>query len=201
MIEESYNPLDKKHLAESTANALLGRPISPLPPATAFIGAGIYAIYFVGNFPAYAPIAERNRRERFEAPIYVGSAVPPGARKGGYGLGESPGKVLYSRLRQHANSIRQVENLNLEDFSCRYLVTEDIWIPLAEALLIERFKPIWNHLIDGFGIHDPGARRPQERSKWDMVHPGRSFATRLPPNRRKSDQILATLVAELRRRR
>ncbi len=144
LSEEPYNPLDKRNLAESTANALLARPASRLPPTASFTGAGIYAIYYAGEFPAYAAIAARNRGGLFQTPIYVGRALPPGARKGRYGLGESPGKVLFQRLREHARSIQQAKNLKLEDFLCRYLVTDDIWIPLAEALLIERFKPVWN---------------------------------------------------------
>ncbi len=58
-----------------------------------------------------------------------------------------------------------------------------IWIPLGEALPIERFKPVWNVLIEGFGIHTPGkGRRKQVRSKWDTLHPARSLARGLPPN-------------------
>lgn len=193
MPEDVYNPLDKRNLAESTANALLARPAGPLPPPEPFIGAGIYAIYYTGDFPGYRRIAEQNRQGRFEAPIYVGKAVPPGARKGGYGLGEAPGRVLFNRLKEHAESIRQTTNLSLADFACRHLVTDEIWIPLAEALLIEKFKPVWNRLIDGFGIHDPGKRRPQERSKWDTLHPGRPFAERLPRNRRTADELLGLL--------
>ena len=90
MPEQPYNPLDKRHLAESVANALLGRAIYPLPPPEPFVGAGIYAIYYIGNFPSYGRIAEPNREGRSEAPIYIGKAVPPGAQKGEYGLGEAP---------------------------------------------------------------------------------------------------------------
>lgn len=196
MPEETYNPLDKRNLAESTANALLARQVGPLPPPEPFTGAGIYAIYYTGDFPGYRRIAERNRAGRFEAPIYVGKAVPPGARKGGYSLGEAPGRVLFNRLKEHVESIGQTNNLNLADFACRYLVTDDIWIPLAEALLIEKFKPAWNRIIDGFGIHDPGRRRPQERSKWDTLHPGRPFAKRLPQNRRTTKELLGLLDTE-----
>ena len=37
---------------------------------------------------------------------------------------------------------RQVaaENLDVDDFECRYLIVDDIWIPLGETLLIGRFK-------------------------------------------------------------
>ncbi|HEB80058.1 MAG TPA: Eco29kI family restriction endonuclease [Rhodospirillales bacterium] len=84
--EEPYNPLDKKHLAESTAKALLNQPVVPLPPPEAFEGAGIYALYYLGDFPAYAPMAEANLKNRFARPIYVGKADPKGGGKGGGGL-------------------------------------------------------------------------------------------------------------------
>ena len=71
-------------------------------------------------------------------------AVPAGARKGGFGLDVPPGQVLYNRLDEHAQSIEQAKNLNLADFQCRYLVVDDIWIPLGEAMLISKFVPIWN---------------------------------------------------------
>lgn len=191
MPGEPYNPLEKSHLGESVAKALLQQPIVPLPPPESFNGAGIYAIYYAGNFNAYLPVAQRNRNNRWMAPIYVGKAVPPGARKGGYGLGEAPGDVLWRRLREHAESIQQVENLDAADFSCRYLVVDDIWIPLGESLLISMFSPLWNQLIDGFGNHDPGrGRHGQQRSSWDTVHPGRPWAANLQPNSRNARKIL-----------
>lgn len=190
MPQEPYNPLDKIHLGESVAKALLAQPVVPLPPAESFIGAGIYVLYYIGDFPAYRKIAERNRNNRWEAPIYVGKAVPPGARKGGYGLGESPGEVLYRRLREHAESIEQAVNLSLDDFKCRYLVVDDIWIPLGESLLISTFTPLWNQKLDGFGNHDPGkGRYNQQCSLWDIVHPGRPWAARLQPHIRVLNDI------------
>lgn len=138
-----FNPLDKTNLGESVADAMLDRPIDSLPPSP-FIGAGIYTIYYEGGFPLYAEIARRNRRNRYEWPIYVGKAVPAGARKGGFGLGADPGLVLHKRLTEHAVSIQQARNLSLSDFKCRFLVVDDIWIPLAESLLIEKYHPLWN---------------------------------------------------------
>lgn len=44
--ESPYNPLDKKNLGISVADALLARPMDALPPQEQFMGAGIYAIYF-----------------------------------------------------------------------------------------------------------------------------------------------------------
>lgn len=175
-----FNPLDKTNLGESVAEAMLEQPVHHLPPDDAFIGAGIYALYYLGDFPLYREIAKLNRGDEYAWPIYVGKAVPAGARKGGYGLGANPGVVLYKRLTEHASSIQEAENIHLEDFRCRFLVVDDIWIPLAESMLIEMYSPLWNQKIDGFGNHDPGkGRYNQQRSNWDVIHPGRSWAGRL----------------------
>lgn len=195
MNEQPYNPLDKKNLGISVADAMLNQPISPLPPSDRFIGAGIYAIYYVGDFEPYAPLAEQNREGRFESPIYVGKAIPAGARRGG-GLGVSTGAVLFGRLSQHAQSIDQVTNLDLSDFFCRYLVVDDIWIPLGESLLIERFAPVWNSTVEGFGNHDPGkGRYESQKPSWDMVHPGRPWAERMRENKKSAEQILDNLAS------
>lgn len=171
-----FNPLDKRNLGKSVADALLATDVHSLPPAS-FRGAGIYAIYYTGSFPVYGKVANANREERFGWPIYVGKADHSGVRKGGFGLGAEPRLKLYRRLAEHAKSIEQANNLELADFRCRFLVVEDIWIPLGESLLIEMFHPLWNRSIDGFGNHDPGkGRSNQRRSPWDTLHPGRAWA-------------------------
>jgi hypothetical protein len=195
MPDAPFNPLDKLNLAESLAEAMLKRPVSPLPPKEKFDGAGIYALYYDGRFAPYRPLAEKNRGKDPTSPIYVGKAVPPGARKGGFGLGADPRNALLKRLKEHANSIQEAKNLGIEDFSCRYLVCDDIWIPLGEALLIERFQPPWNVLIEGFGIHTPGSgRKKQVKSKWDTLHAGRSLAEGLPPNPMSKGKIVKLVV-------
>jgi hypothetical protein len=177
-----FNPLDKKQLGEIVARHMLSSDVEALPPEP-FSGAGIYAIYYVGSFKSYKPLADCNRKNNFNCPIYVGKAVPEGARKGGFGLGEDPGTVLYQRLRKHAASISDSENLKIEDFSCRYLVVDDIWIPLAESILIEMFSPLWNKLVDGFGNNDPGkGRYSSQKPLWDTLHPGRKWAEKLVNN-------------------
>jgi len=196
MAEQSYNPLDKVHLGESVVRALLERPVVVLPPSESFVGAGLYALYYAGDFAAYRPIAEQNRPNAWTMPIYVGKAVPAGARKGGYGLGMPAGDVLYRRLCEHASSIQQTTNLALSDFRCRYLVVDDIWIPLGESLLIAMFVPLWNHHLDGFGNHDPGSGRyNQRRSAWDEMHPGRPWAAKLRPHLRSQVDIVQSLLA------
>jgi len=194
MPEQPFNPLDKSRLGESVARAFLVRSVVVLPPEP-FDGAGIYALYYTGDFPAYRRIAERNRNGQWEAPIYVGKAVPPGTRKGGHGLDEPPGRVLYNRLRNHAKSIQQVENLSLNDFKCRCLVVDDVWITLGESLLIATFSPLWNQLLEGFGNNPQGSGRSnQERSVWDQLHPGRPGAAKLKPNSRSPDEILKSIA-------
>jgi hypothetical protein len=164
-----------------------------------FPGAGIYAIYYVGKFPAYQKIARTVSGEEKAIPIYVGKAVPAGSRKGGYGLGADPGEVLFRRLLEHASSIESARNINLADFRCRYLLVDDIWIPLGESLLIERFKPVWNICVDGFGHHDQGkARRGQMKSAWDTLHPGRPWAENVErPNTRTAKDISREVISYL----
>ena len=175
-----YNPLEKRRLAESIVHELLARPTEPLPPSELFVGAGIYLIYYTGEHILYKPLADLNKTEPTH-PIYVGQTAAPGARKGGFTEGTKQ-PVLFNRLSQHAGSLRQATNLNIEDFRCRCLVVDDIWIGLAESLLIERYRPLWNVVVDGFGNHDPGSGRHQgKRPNWDTLHPGRAWASRLQP--------------------
>jgi hypothetical protein len=161
-----------------------------LPPEKLFDGAGIYAIYYFGDFRPYSLIAAKNKTSNPLQPIYVGKAVPPGARKGGFGLGAAPGSALFRRLGEHARSISETRNLRVEHFSCRFLVSDDIWIPLGESLLIEQFRPLWNILIEGFGIHTPGKNRPQQTSKWDTLHPGRKLTSGLLPNVQEAKHLV-----------
>jgi len=197
-ILEPFNPLHKRHLGFSVAKAMLGKPVEPLPPEKPFEGAGIYAIYYTGDFFAYKPIADKNKNNRYGCPIYVGKAVPAGARKGGLGWDAAPGLVLYQRLREHARSINRTQNLKTEDFRCRYLTVDDIWIPLGESLLIEMFSPLWNRTLDGFGIHNPGGGRyNQKASSWDILYPGRSWTPKLKPGR-KAEEIIRAVEAHLK---
>jgi len=184
-----FNPLDKKNLGASVAQALIGQPAHLMTALPMFEGAGIYAIYYVGDFAPYAPLSRLNRDGRFALPIYVGKAVPAGARMGA-DLDLAAGKVLYKRLKEHEQSIQAAENLDAKDFYCRFLVVDDIWIPLGESLMIARHTPLWNSLIDGFGNHNPGkGRHAGMRPRWDVLHPGREWAQRLAPRPESPQQI------------
>jgi hypothetical protein len=189
-----YNPLDKLNLGRSVAEALLLKPVAPLSQTADLVGAGVYAIYYIGAFEPYLPVVEKNKDEAFAQPIYVGKAVPKGARKGGLAFDASKGKALRDRLRQHAGSIDEAKNINLADFHFRSLIVDDIWIPLGENMMIEQFKPIWNRVIDGFGNKDPGKRRAtQYRSLWDVLHPGRDFAEKLADGGTTAETLVTRL--------
>lgn len=188
-----YNPLDLSAIAHNIEATLLQQDPQPMPPAAPFMGAGIYAIYYTGKFSLYKPVSSK----KCDVPIYVGRALPPGARQGKVGIGESPGPVLFVRLREHSRSIEAAKNLDLADFRCRYLVVEDLFVALGERLTIQHFRPLWNQVIDGFGNHDPGAgRRRGKRSDWDVLHPGRPWAVRLAAGRPKG-QIESSVRAHL----
>jgi hypothetical protein len=70
-----FNPLDKKNLGVSVTEAMLARPVSGLPPRV-FSGAGIYAIYYVGDFESYKEVAKRNRHDKFSWPIVCREGNP-----------------------------------------------------------------------------------------------------------------------------
>ncbi len=196
-IIKPFNPLDKTNLGESVAEAAMKSPVQKLPPEP-FIGAGVYIIYYVGDNPIYKQITEKNRNGKFSCPIYVGKAVPAGARKGGQTIDVYTGTALYKRLTEHSESITAAQNLKLQDFYCRFLVVDDIWIPLAETLLIEKFNPVWNKVLDGFGNHDPGKGRYEGKMPyWDCVHPGREWAARLQPCRYGKAELEEKVLAYL----
>lgn len=206
-----YNPLDKAHLAESIVREFFKRPFHPLPPTESFTGAGIYALYYDGDFPLYCEISEswakHQRIRKYEpTPIYIGKSDPPGSRKGVFveeseeeakevlAAAKPSHRKLHQRLKQHRKSIASTK-LQINHFHCRYMLVDEIWVPLGEARLVEWFKPLWNVLIEGFGSNvEGGGRSKTARPVWDILHPGRkeSLGFQLPPEREK------TIVASLR---
>ena len=194
-----FNPLDKKILGTSVADALVDRALVQLGDIPTFRGAGIYAIYYFGDFPAYESLSNGNCDIGEETPIYVGKAVPKGTRKGGLRQDTEIGTVLRARLRHHAGSIGKAENLRIEDFRFRFLVVDDVWIPLGESLLIARHSPIWNLILDGFGNNKPGKRRESQiRSRWDVMHPGREWAMKCKARDETAEQLTAEIKNHLR---
>ncbi|WP_382152559.1 Eco29kI family restriction endonuclease [Hydrogenophaga sp. ANAO-22] len=197
-----FNPLDKKSLGASVAEALVSQPVHSLASLNSFMGTGIYAIYYHGDFEPYSPIAEPNKKDlRFPTiPIYVGKAVPQGARKGKVMADPTRSKALFTRLSEHADSVRAASStLSVGDFSCRYLVVDEIWISLGESLMITKFSPLWNLFLDGFGNHDPGNGRYQGfQPRWDVIHPGRQWATKCKPRLESAEEIARDIRTHLR---
>ncbi|MDF8358998.1 Eco29kI family restriction endonuclease [Ensifer adhaerens] len=206
MTREPYNPLDKLNLGKSVAEALLDQPEHPMSAIPAFEGAGIYAIYYRGDFPPYAPISEANS-ENLRWPIYIGKAIPSGSRRGSSLFSEAKGRWLFNRLSEHRESISLVEqqgadNLKIADFVVRFLIVDDIWIPLGESLLIATFKPLWNRVLDGFGNHDPGSGRYNGlRPLWDVLHPGRGWAMKCRARAESPEEIQQRVTSFLEEQR
>lgn len=163
-----FNPLSLDTLAESMVAEFLKQLPVRLDMLAPFEGPGVYAIYYTGSFEPYKLEALANLSNKWARPIYVG-------------------KAKFERLKHHAQSIMQVKNLDIKDFWCRYLVTEEIFIPLCESLLIKRYAPIWNNIVRGFGPKVVGKERTtQQTSMWDILHPGRPGRGSAPSKRFKS---------------
>ncbi len=172
---EPYDPLQLENLGRSVENKMLEMSPEPLGNVPLMMGAGIYAIYYAGDHELYRPISDVNCR----IPIYVGKATAEGGRKGNEVLDPDGEADLWDRLREHRKSIEQAQDLNVGDFMVRYLVAVDFFVSLAERVMIRHFQPVWNTVVDGFGNHDPGSgRKDQKRSPWDELHPGRKWAVK-----------------------
>jgi hypothetical protein len=187
-------------LGHSIVTRMMEMNAIPLDDVPRFAGAGLYAIYYRGPFQAYSLLAQANG-DRSAVPIYVGKAAPSGARKGIDVAQTSASHALADRVRQHAASIRAAQNLDITDFDARWLVVEDIWIPLGESALIRQHRPVWNAIVDGFGNHDPGKGRINgTRPRWDTLHPGRPWADKYPQRDETSAEIEQEIEEYLRSR-
>ena len=71
-----WDPLTYENLMAGTVAHFEKQGLEPLETGVEIEGPGIYALYYEGELAEYQPIADA------ACPIYVGKAVPPGARKG-----------------------------------------------------------------------------------------------------------------------
>lgn len=201
-----------EHVYKSTAFAELvkdavrffnGTPVHPLPPSEAFLGTGVYALYYIGKNPLYKRYAVLNRLS-YAYPIYVGKAVPKGwrqARVSDNTLNQS--RELIGRLREHGRNIQHCSELSLGDFMCRFVIFEDEgsdMISTIEAALIKLNKPLWNTTVDGFGNHDPGSGRyEQSKSEWDVIHEGRAWANKCKGVHAEKAEITSKIERHLKK--
>ena len=175
MTTQLYDPLTYENLMLGLTMRFEQQPAVALDSESAIAdikGPGIYSLHYCGDISFYGPIADGTN------PIYVGKAVPPGARKG---KTPDPGApALRNRINEHLRSIQHVRNLDPRDFAVQALAVTPVWITLAERFLIDHYQPVWNLCLEGFGDHDPGKGRQQgEKSWWDTLHPGRPWADKL----------------------
>lgn len=180
-----FDPSNPKIIGRFTALALVAQVRHALAEAASFYGSGVYAIYYKGPFPPYAPISGN------ETPIYVGQASPqtPNAR-----TPIEQGAKLSGRLNEHRRNIEKATStLSVDDFECRMLVVQSGWETAAEDYLIRLFRPIWNketRILYGLGKHgDKATTRGNKRSPWDTLHPARKWAAPTAEDKRSITEI------------
>lgn len=194
-----FDPADPDSAGRLVAAALLAQPRVPLDLIPRTYGAGVYAIYYSGAHPAYRWLSKT------ETPIYVGKADPAST------AAKTPrdqGDRLYGRLKDHRRMIKTVQGfaeansftngLRIEDFECRRLVTATNAQLFAETHLIALFRPIWNSdtgICWGISMHgDSAETRSNDRTPWDVLHPGRAWAM---DGIRKDSKPEAQIVADI----
>lgn len=180
-----FDPSEPTTAGRIVALTLVAQPAHPLAKIPDFYGAGVYAIYYRGAFPAYDLLSDHDH------PIYVGKADPESS---GAGNVIDQGRALSLRLREHAKSIRSATStLDIDDFVCRFLVTQSGYQKAAEEYLIRFFTPIWNSetkICFGLGKHgDSSTTRVNKRSPWDTMHPGRKWANSIAEDQKPRDRI------------
>lgn len=188
-----FDPSHPDTAGRIVALTLAAQQKHPLSAIPQFYGAGVYAIYYSGDFHGYRALTNT------ESPIYVGKADPV-KEKASDPVGQ--GLALSNRLREHAKSIgKATSTLKLNDFQCRFLIVQSGFQASAESYLINFFKPIWNKetkVCFGIGKHgDSASTRGNMRSPWDTLHPGRSWAEKTTQDQKQPSDILGQIDAHL----
>ncbi len=199
--QQPFTPLDPEAMTRITNSVVreFERQARRAFPPAPFKGAGVYALYYRGPFPAYEPLARHNQTA-WAMPIYIGKAVPVGRRKGLQTSASLDSSALFHRISSdHAKSLREATNLNSADFAFSYLVLAESVIEFCESILIQHYQPVWNGCLDGFGNHNPGSGRfNAQRPGWDEVHPGRPWAASLQPSKHTASEWIGLIETYLR---
>ena len=169
-----FDPSNPKIIGRFVALAMVAQQRHPLSEVPTVYGAGVYAIYYRGSFPLYAPWSGT------EHPLYVGQAAPADRNAR---TPTEQGPRLSARLKTHRKNVgKATTTLDVNDFEYRSLVVQSGWETAAEDYLIQLFRPLWNSetsILYGLGKHgDDADTRGNKRSPWDTLHPGRKFAER-----------------------
>jgi len=118
-----------------------GTPVCKFPPAERFVGAGVYALYYIGKSGLYAKFGQEINREEYRLPIYVGKAEPTGWRQNG----EEGLEGQFTVLRE---LITKTIRLRLGDFRVRFV--EERYCPIYRNVynsLRKMYRPIWNRVM------------------------------------------------------
>lgn len=185
-----FNPSNPQVVGRFVALAMVAQQRIQLADLERSYGSGVYAIYYSGKFPAYAPISGT------ETPIYVGKADPASRNAK---TPREQGDKLSARLMEHRKNIAlATTTLDLVDFQCRALAVQSGTEDTAEKYLIHLFNPIWNSetgILYGLGKHgDSAGTRQHPRSPWDTMHPGRVWAAASASDSKTVPQIDAELA-------
>lgn len=198
-----FDPAKPSIAGRLVALALVAQPLIPLSQLDKMYGSGVYAIYYFGPHPAYKKISGT------ETPIYIGKADP---RSSEAKTSREQGPQLYGRIKDHQKAIGTVEKyaldhgdplaLRLDDFQYRRLVVATNAQLTAERYLILLFEPIWNEetkICWGISKHgDLATTRSNDRSPWDVLHPGRKWAmSNILKDKKSRDQILVEIDGHL----
>lgn len=167
---DEFDPLAVENVGVTLAVELLQQPAVEFPPSVRFKGAGVYALYYNGDNPAYAPLVALDRG-RCIYPAYVGRAQRENLNQGFNPRPSTKGE-LFKRIKKHFDSVKQTRSVNTADFKVRYLVLKPAYISLAESVLIMAFRPPWNGMGLGSNVTG-GIRMAGKGSLWDSLHPGR----------------------------
>ena len=175
-----FTPPEDRRVVDAMTEELLQCPVESICDMVGIVDTpGIYAIYYIGDYPAYEPLLKWNEGGAFAWPIYVGKACGPGEGcENSFVVGRRV--TIRERMQAHCCDINAASNLDMADFYCRFLSMEDVLAIQGESLLIARFAPLWNLVVDGF--EDCGASHRTHgmvKGRWDALHPGRQHAESL----------------------
>lgn len=192
---EPFDPLAVENVGVTLAVELLEQPLHAFPPEKRFPGAGVYALYYKGPHPAYRLLLKLDKG-RMKYPVYIGKAQRENVKQG-FNPRPTDRAQLFNRIRAHARSVEQTENLDVSDLRCRFLILKDAYIGLAESVMIMAFRPPWN----GMGLGSNPVGRPRMKglpSLWDSLHPGRAGRpTGIEEQARKAAELIEECIDRL----
>ncbi len=185
---ERYDRLSPSEIGRGLRERLEAQKLQLFPPSR-FAGAGLYALYYRGALPLYAPLVADAR-----VPIYLGKAEAGNSR-----LGDEPNydaDKLWKRIVKHSRSIEEVVNcderpVRPDNFLVRYLPVDDAWIVSGEHALLRECRPVLG--VRSWTVSDRTHtwHHAPQRAVWDTLHPRRARAGAWPNRKRTLDEMLA----------